>query len=128
MQRGAVRSQPRCSTGTPVRPPSKPGLAGHLYAARSRTGHRGDLDGSERVTVQDFARILREQWQLLVSAVVIGLLTAGAIWVIRPAQYTASIALYVAAEGSQTTNAYEGGQLSQQRVTSYVELVSSPRV
>jgi succinoglycan biosynthesis transport protein ExoP len=81
------------------------------------------------MTIQDFLRILRERWVIVVSAVVIAVATSGAIWFLRPPEYTARITLYVSAQLAGTANAaYQGSLLSQERVTSYVELLKSPRV
>jgi capsular exopolysaccharide synthesis family protein len=74
-------------------------------------------------------RVLREQWLVVLVAVALGLVGAGAAFFLRPAEYTAKLTMYVSSQGGDTTSAaYQGAQLSQQRVTSYVELVSSLRV
>lgn len=81
------------------------------------------------MTVQDYLRVLREQWLIVVSAVVVALVAAGAVWFLRPPEYTAQFTMYVSAQAADTAEtAFQGAQLSQQRVTSYVELVSSTRV
>lgn len=81
------------------------------------------------MTIQDYLRVLREQWFVVAIAVVLGLLGAGTTFFIRPAEYTADLTIYVSSQGGDTTSAaFQGAQLSQQRVTSYVELVSSRRV
>lgn len=83
------------------------------------------------MTLQDYLRVLREQWIVIVSAVIVAVVAGGVIAFIRPPEYTAKLTMYVAAQtGEDTTNsaAFQGAQLSQQRVTSYLELVSSTRV
>ena len=81
------------------------------------------------MTIQDYLRVLREQWVVVLGAVLIGLLGSAAVFFLRPPEYTAKLTMYVAAQTGDTTSAaYQGAQLSQQRVTSYVELVSSTRV
>ncbi len=81
------------------------------------------------MTLQDYLRVLRERWRIVVAAVLIALVAAGATWYLRPAEYTANLTMYVSSQGGDTASAaYQGAQLSQQRVTSYVELVSSRRV
>lgn len=81
------------------------------------------------MTIQDYLRVLREQWLVVVLAVVLVLVGAGAAFLVRPAEYTAKLTMYVSSQGGDTASAaYQGAQLSQQRVTSYVELVSSRRV
>lgn len=81
------------------------------------------------MTVQDYARILRERWVLIVAAALVGLLAGGLAWTLRPVEYTARLTLYVSAQAADTTtSAYQGSLLSQQRVVSYVTLVGSTRV
>ncbi|MGH4007945.1 MAG: polysaccharide biosynthesis tyrosine autokinase [Pseudonocardiaceae bacterium] len=82
------------------------------------------------MTLQDYLRGLREQWIVVVSAVVVAVIAGGVVAFLRPPEYTAKLTMYVAAQtGDDTTNsAFQGAQLSQQRVTSYIELVSSTRV
>jgi len=80
------------------------------------------------VTVQGYVRVLREQWIIVVSAVLIAIGAAGAAWFTQPPEYTAQLTMYVSAQAGETTNAFQGAQLSQDRVASYVELVSSARV
>jgi len=81
------------------------------------------------MTIQDYLRVLREQWIVVVSAVVLAVVAAGAVALLRPPEYTAKLTMYVSAQAGDTADgAYQGGLLSQQRVTSYVELVSSTRV
>lgn len=81
------------------------------------------------MTLRDYARVLRERWLIVVASVLVALVLAGVSWALRPAEYTASLTLYVSAQTADTASAaYQGAQLSQQRVTSYVELVNSTRV
>jgi capsular exopolysaccharide synthesis family protein len=81
------------------------------------------------MTIQDYLRVLREQWLVVLLAVALGLAGAAAVYLIRPTEYTAKLTLYVSAQtGDTASTAFQGAQLSQQRVTSYVELVQSRRV
>lgn len=81
------------------------------------------------VTIQDYLRVLRERWLVVLLAVLLGLGGAAAAFFLRPAEYTAKLTMYVSSQGGDTTSAaFQGAQLSQDRVTSYVALVSSRRV
>ena len=81
------------------------------------------------MTLRDCMRIARERWRVIVAVALVVVAAAGAAWYLRPSQYTARVTLYVSAQNTDTTqSAYQGAQLSQQRVTSYVELVTSTRV
>jgi polysaccharide biosynthesis transport protein len=81
------------------------------------------------VTLQEHLRVLRERWRLVVLCLALGAVGAVAAFLLRPAQYTATLTLYVSSQvGDTAQQAYQGAQLSQQRVTSYVELVGGRRV
>lgn len=72
---------------------------------------------------------IRDMWVLVLTAAVLGALLGGAVIFFRPAQYTASTTLFVVTQnGDSAQSAYQGGLLSQQRVKSYTELVTSTRV
>ncbi len=81
------------------------------------------------MTFRDNLAVLRDQWVVLLVTVVLAVGSAAAVWALRPAQYTATLTLYVSAQTADTADtAYQGGLLSQQRVKSYVELIRSDRV
>ena len=81
------------------------------------------------MTIRDYLRVLREQWFVLLISVLLGLAGAAGVFYLRPPDYTAKLTMYVSSQGGDTTSAaYQGAQLSQQRVSSYVQLVSSRRV
>ncbi|HEY0816553.1 MAG TPA: polysaccharide biosynthesis tyrosine autokinase [Pseudonocardia sp.] len=81
------------------------------------------------MTLRDYLRVLREQWVVVLLAILICLGLAAAYFFIRPPQYTAKLTMYVSSQGADTTQAaFQGAQLSQDRVASYTELVTSPRV
>jgi len=78
------------------------------------------------VTIQDYLRVLRERWIIIVSIVLVAMIGAGAAWSLRPPEYTAKLTMYVSAQATDTANAaYQGSLLSEQRVSSYVRLVGS---
>jgi non-specific protein-tyrosine kinase len=81
------------------------------------------------VRIKDYWRILRERWFIVASVTSAVLLASGVMWWVQPPEYTARLTLYVSAQTADTPNAaYQGGLLSQQRVSSYVELIGRPRV
>ena len=72
---------------------------------------------------------VRTRWRLVALFLVLGIAAGLVIALLRPPSYTAQLSMYVAAQsGPDATDAYEGNQLSQNRVISYVELVNNPRV
>jgi succinoglycan biosynthesis transport protein ExoP len=82
-----------------------------------------------RVTIRDLFRVLYERWLLLVSVAALVVVAAGVQWLLQPKEYTATLTMYVAALSDNSPRAaYEGGLLSEQRIVSYVELLSSTRV
>ncbi len=81
------------------------------------------------MTLLDYGRILRERLVIVASGLVVGLGAALLVVLLVPPTYSATISMYVSAQTDQNaTEAYEGAQLSQARVVSYVELVTRPRV
>ncbi len=81
------------------------------------------------MTVLEYLRVVRERWKVIVLAVLLGLVAALAVFLVRPPEYTAQTSLYVSAQvGDDPQQAYQGAQLSEQRVTSYTELVTGDRV
>lgn len=80
------------------------------------------------MTVRESAQILRQQWIVVTVAVLVALFVACLTWLVRPVEYTSRLTLYVSTQSDSAAAAYQGAQLSQQRVVSYVELVGSPRV
>lgn len=82
------------------------------------------------MTVQDYLRIFRERWIAIVTATLIGLATAGAVFVLQPSQYTAQLQMYVASPVPATSESsfLSAAELAQNRVKSYTEIATSPRV
>lgn len=81
------------------------------------------------MTLTEQLRVLRERWVVVLTVVVLGVAAAGAAWYLRPKEYTAELTMYVSAQTADSAqSAFQGAQLSQERVSSYVRLVSSPRV
>ena len=81
------------------------------------------------MTLQEYLRALREQWLVILLAVLVGFGVSAFLHVQRPVEYTASVSLYVSSQiGGTPQAAYQGAQLSSQVVKTYTSLVSSSRV
>ncbi|GLZ51670.1 polysaccharide biosynthesis tyrosine autokinase [Actinomycetospora sp. NBRC 106378] len=81
------------------------------------------------MTIDDFLRIVRDRWVAVVAGLLVGALAGLAFGLLSPAYYTASTTLYVySPSGDSTDAAYQGSLVSQQRVSSYAELVTSEEV
>ena len=81
------------------------------------------------MSLRNYFEVLQERFVTVLLIMTFGIGVAGGVWFLRPAEYTATLRMYVSAQSADTAqSAFQGAQLSQQRVTSYVELVSSTRV
>ncbi len=75
-------------------------------------------------------RLLRDRWVSITLITILAALLAGVqVWRQTP-QYSASVTLFVSTRdaGGDTSTAYQGTLLSQQKVKSYAELIRSERV
>ncbi|WP_176921509.1 polysaccharide biosynthesis tyrosine autokinase [Pseudonocardia oroxyli] len=81
------------------------------------------------MTVTQYIKALLERWRTMLTCMVVALASGFTISVLQTPQFTARTTLYVSAQTADTTTtAFQGAQLSQERVTSYVQLARSTRV
>jgi polysaccharide biosynthesis transport protein len=81
------------------------------------------------VTIHDHLRIMRERWLVVTVAVLLCVGGAIGFFYLRTPQYTAKLTFYVSSQGADSAQAaYQGAQLSENRVASYTDLLTSPRV
>jgi capsular polysaccharide biosynthesis protein len=80
--------------------------------------------------LREYLRILRRRWPIVITILVVCVAAAAALAWTRTPTYTASTQLFVSASApsGNSTQSYEGGLFAQQRVLSYVSIVSSPTV
>lgn len=77
----------------------------------------------------DYWRLLRRRWLILVATVAVCAAAAAGYASTLPTTYTASSSVYVSmATGTSVNDSYQGGLAAQQRVRSYVDLVTSVTV
>jgi capsular exopolysaccharide synthesis family protein len=84
-----------------------------------------------QVDLRDYVRILRKHWLLIVLSTLIGVGGGAAASILTTPEYEATTRLYVAIQTSESATAgdlAQGSSFAQQKVRSYVEIVSSPRV
>ncbi|MGJ9411589.1 polysaccharide biosynthesis tyrosine autokinase [Aeromicrobium sp. CF4.19] len=74
--------------------------------------------------LRDYVRILRQRWILIAVTVLLALAAASALTLTTTAQYQSTARLFVSTSESNTTDAYQGGLFSQQRITSYASLIT----
>lgn len=74
--------------------------------------------------------VLRERWKLVFVCLVLGVAIAGAVTWLSTPYYTAEVTLFVSARDPDGTaaQAYQGSLLSQQKVKSYTQLITSARI
>ena len=73
---------------------------------------------------------LRERWYWILGGLVIGLLAGAGITTLQVPTYSASVTLYISSRdaGESAFSAYQGSLLSEQRVKSYAQIVTSPQI
>ncbi|GGL02093.1 hypothetical protein GCM10011588_16090 [Nocardia jinanensis] len=77
----------------------------------------------------DYLRLLRRYWAVLLAGVALGVGLAAYQVESTPTTYTATSTLYVSmATGTSVADSYQGGLAAQQRVRSYLELITSDHV
>ncbi|WP_327151219.1 protein tyrosine kinase [Nocardia sp. NBC_01329] len=77
----------------------------------------------------DYLRLLRRYWAVLLAGVALGVGLAAYQVESTPTTYTANSTLYISmATGTSVADSYQGGLAAQQRVRSYLELITSDHV
>jgi len=76
------------------------------------------------LTLQDFVKLLRTRWLIILVTLVVGLLGAIAVNLLSTPLYEASTRLFVSTtSGATLAETYQGNRFSQERVVSYTELL-----
>jgi succinoglycan biosynthesis transport protein ExoP len=84
-----------------------------------------------RVELRDYLRILRKNWILIVALTLAGVGGSAAYSIASTPDYQSSTQLFVSVQTSQastTGDLYQGSNFAQQKVKSYVDVVTSPLV
>lgn len=85
--------------------------------------------GSHRVELSDYLRILRKFWALIVALALAGLAVSALYSLTRTPEYSSSSKVFVSTQASDNLSELtQGNTYSQQRVKTYVNLVSTPIV
>jgi capsular exopolysaccharide synthesis family protein len=82
------------------------------------------------VTFQDYARVLRERWLLVVFGLLLGIAGAGAHTYLATPQYATSSTFFISTPGlsQDVSQAYQGSLLSEQKIKSYTQLATDRRL
>lgn len=76
------------------------------------------------MNLQDFLKVLRGRWIIIVVTTAVGLLCGVALTLLTTPMYQASTRLFVStSSGSSLSDIYQGNRLSQERVVSYSQLL-----
>jgi capsular exopolysaccharide synthesis family protein len=78
--------------------------------------------------LRDYLRAVRKRWWLVVGAVVVAVAAAVTVTLLTPPRYAASVTFFISTRGNEVTQAFQGGQFAQQRVKSYVDVLTSSRL
>lgn len=74
--------------------------------------------------LRDYLRVLRRRWPLVVVCLLIAVGIAGGVTSQLTPQYRSTTQVFVSTSASDSSDAYQGGLYSTQRVTSYADLVT----
>jgi capsular exopolysaccharide synthesis family protein len=82
------------------------------------------------VTPRECLDVLSARWRSVLAGLLLGLLVSVAVTVLMPPTYSASVTIFVSARspGGDVAAAVEGGDLSAQRMATYLEVLRSQRV
>jgi len=78
--------------------------------------------------LRDYLRAVQKRWWLVLVAAVVVAGVAAAVTVLTPPRYAATVTFFISTRGTEVTQAFQGGQFAQERVKSYVDVLSSNRL
>jgi polysaccharide biosynthesis transport protein len=101
-----------------------------MLALSVGAAHRHCAEQGPQMDLNQYARVLRTHWVLIVLSVLACTGAAAALAWTRTPMYAAQAQLFVSTSGGPTdlSQTYQGGLFVQQRVQSYARIVSSPPV
>ncbi len=74
--------------------------------------------------LRDYLRTARRRWKIIVTCLLVAVALGALVTVKATPEYSSSARLFVSTSQSDSSQAYQGGLFSQQRVTSYADLVN----
>lgn len=81
------------------------------------------------VEFRDYLRAVRKRWRIILATALVCVGLAAAYTVTAPKVYQASVRLFVSTSGdSNASDLLQGSSFTQQRVLSYADVITSPRV
>jgi capsular exopolysaccharide synthesis family protein len=76
------------------------------------------------VELRDYLRIIRRRWLLITGTTLVTLAVAALLTTQMTKQYASTARVFVATTSASSSDAFQGGQFSEQRVASYADVVS----
>jgi len=82
------------------------------------------------VTSRQYLGVMRARWPSLLAGLLLGLLVGVSVTVMMPPRYSADVTIFVSAQApdGDLAAAVEGGDLSAQRMATYLEVLRSQRI
>src|SRR5665811_1403339 len=81
------------------------------------------------VELKDYIRVIRKRWQFIVAVMLVVVAGAALATALSPKVYEATTRLFVSTSGSSDSNALlSGSSFTQQRVKSYADVITTPKV
>ena len=100
-----------------------------LSARLDVSTREGTTAKESSVELQSYLRALRKRWRIIVGCTLIALSLAALLTLLTPKTYSSSIRFFVStADASNNSQLAQGGTFTQDRVKSYTELMTTPRV
>jgi capsular exopolysaccharide synthesis family protein len=82
------------------------------------------------VTLRDYLRAIRASWPVVILCLALGISCSALVTALLPREYQADVMVYISAQvtPTETAAALDSGELAKQRMSSYQELATSPKV
>ncbi len=80
------------------------------------------------VELRDYLKVLRRRWKIVLACLLLAPAAAAGVTLQMTPTYASSVRLFVSTTQSTTSDAYQGGLLSEQRAASYADLVTGPEI
>src|SRR5882762_8983333 len=84
--------------------------------------------GGMAMTPQEYLMAFRGRWRTILVGLLLGLVAAGVVTVLSPREYVAEATIFVAAQPRNPDTGMDANELSSQRMSTYVELLRSPKI
>jgi capsular exopolysaccharide synthesis family protein len=78
--------------------------------------------------LRDYLRAVQKRWWLVLGATAAAVGIAVTVTLLTPPKYAATLTFFISTRGTEVTQAFQGGQFAQQRVKSYVDVLTSNRL